>query len=220
MTALWIVLAVLLGLLLLPVILLAVPVRVYLEFDRRLTVKLRVFGVRFCCYDSADQKETAAGTEGEPPSRRTAFEPLRERLSELNRVLQAEGVGGYIAFSRRMLSEAGRTISGIGRAVSVRNLILHATVAAGEPDETALLFGRLSAALAAAQTLLSQTVALRRSEVRIAPDFLSDSPSVYVYAVVRICPLRMLWAAGRGFFRIWGYTKHKLAEASPSAQGG
>ena len=222
MKALLIVLAVLLGLLLLPVLLLAIPVRIYAAFDGGLTVSLRLFGIRFRVFDfTAEPKKKPAKKQKQPPKKETpADSPLRDKLEELNSALQEEGVGGYIRFARRLLTEIGHTLVRIGRAVSVRKLVLHAAVAAEESDETALRFGRVSAALASTQALLSQTVKLKKSDVRVTPDFLADAPSVTLYAVVRICPLWALSAAAGGFFRIWGYTKHKLAEAKPSAQGG
>lgn len=222
MKALLIVLAVLLGLLLLPVLLLAIPVRIYAAFDGGLTVSLRLFGIRFRVFDfTAEPKKKPAKKQKQPPKKETpADSPLRDKLEELNSALQEEGVGGYIRFARRLLAEIGHTLVRIGHAVSVRRLVLHAAVAAEESDETALRFGRVSAALASTQALLSQTVKLKKSDVRVTPDFLADAPSVTLYAVVRICPLWALSAAAGGFFRIWGYTKHKLAEAKPSAQGG
>ena len=222
MKVLLIVLAVLLGLLLLPLLLLAIPVRVYVAFDGVLTVSLRLFGIRFRVFDfTAEPKKKPAKKQKQQPKKETpADSPMRDKLEELNSALQEEGVGGYIRFARRLLAEIGHTLVRIGRAVSVRKLVLHATVAAEESDETALWFGRVSAALASTQTLLSQTVKLKKSDVRVTPDFLADAPSVTLYAVVRICPLWALSAAAGGFFRIWGYTKHKLAEAKPSAQGG
>ena len=222
MKALLIVLAVLLGLLLLPVLLLAIPVRIYAAFDGGLTVSLRLFGIRFRVFDfTAEPKKKPAKKQKQPPKKETpADSPVRDKLEELNSALQEEGVGGYIRFARRLLAEIGHTLVRIGRAVSVRKLVLHAAVAAEESDETALWFGRVSAALASTQALLSQTVKLKKSDVRVTPDFLADAPSVTLYAVVRICPLWALSAAAGGFFRIWGYTKRKLAEAKPSAQGG
>ena len=222
MKALLIVLAVLLGLLLLPVLLLAIPVRIYAAFDGGLTVSLRLFGIRFRVFDfTAEPKKKPAKKQKQPPKKETpADSPLRDKLEELNSALQEEGVGGYIRFARRLLAEIGHTLVRIGRAVSVRKLVLHAAVAAEESDETALRFGRVSAALASTQSLLSQTVKLKKSDVRVTPDFLADAPSITLYAVVRICPLWALSAAAGGFFRIWGYTKRKLAEAKPSAQGG
>ena len=222
MKALLIVLAVLLGLLLLPVFLLAIPVRIYAAFDGGLTVSLRLFGIRFRVFDfTAEPKKKPAKKQKQPPKKETpADSPVRDKLEELNSALQEEGVGGYIRFARRLLAEIGHTLVRIGRAVSVRKLVLHAAVAAEESDETALWFGRVSAALASTQALLSQTVKLKKSDVRVTPDFLADAPSITLYAVVRICPLWALSAAAGGFFRIWGYTKRKLAEAKPSAQGG
>ena len=222
MKALLIVLAVLLGLLLLPVFLLAIPVRIYAAFDGGLSVSLRLFGIRFRVFDfTAEPKKKPAKKQKQPPKKETpADSPVRDKLEELNSALQEEGVGGYIRFARRLLAEIGHTLVRIGRAVSVRKLVLHAAVAAEESDETALRFGRVSAALASTQALLSQTVKLKKSDVRVTPDFLADAPSITLYAVVRICPLWALSAAAGGFFRIWGYTKRKLAEAKPSAQGG
>lgn len=222
MKALLIVLAVLLGLLLLPVLLLAIPVRIYAAFDGGLTVSLRLFGIRFRVFDfTAEPKKKPAKKQKQPPKKETpADSPVRDKLEELNSALQEEGVGGYIRFARRLLAEISHTLVRIGRAVSVRKLVLHAAVAAEESDETALWFGRVSAALASTQALLSQTVKLKKSDVRVTPDFLADAPSITLYAVVRICPLWALSAAAGGFFRIWGYTKRKLAEAKPSAQGG
>ncbi len=226
MKAFLIVLAVLLGLLLLPVLLLAIPVRVYAAFDGGLTVSLRLFGIRFRVFDFTEKPkkkpvEKHGNNKKRQPKKETpADSPVRDKLEELNSALQEEGVGGYIRFARRLLAEIGHTLVRIGRAVSVRKLVLHAAVAAEESDETALRFGRVSAALASTQALLSQTVKLKKSDVRVTPDFLADAPSITLYAVVRICPLWALSAAAGGFFRIWGYTKRKLAEAKPSAQGG
>lgn len=227
MKVLLIVLAVLLGLLLLPVLLLAIPVRVYVAFDGVLTVSLRLFGIRFRVFDFTEEpkkkqekKRHGSNKKAQPKKETAADSPVRDKLEELNSALQKEGVGGYIRFARRLLTEIGHTLVRIGRAVSVRKLVLHAAVAAEESDATALWFGRVSAALASTQTLLAQTVRLKKSDVRVTPDFLADAPPVTLYAVVRICPLWALSAAAGGFFRIWGYTKHKLAEANPSAQGG
>ena len=134
MKALLIVLAVLLGLWLLPVLLLAIPVRIYAAFDGGLTVSLRLFGIRFRVFDfTAEPKKKPAKKQKQPPKRNAG------RLSAAGQARRAElspsGGGGRRIYPlcppparrdrsyarqdrpRRIGAQAGFTCGGCGGGV-------------------------------------------------------------------------------------------------------
>ena len=94
MKALLIVLAVLLGLLLLPVLLLAIPVRIYAAFDGGLTVSLRLFGIRFRVFDFT----------AEPKKKLTPGCVIRRVLASL---LAAVIIAVYLILKRRPTLRCG-----------------------------------------------------------------------------------------------------------------
>ncbi|MBP3389390.1 MAG: hypothetical protein J6K98_05890 [Clostridia bacterium] len=56
MTALWIILGILIGLPLLLMLLLAIPARIYLQFEQRLLVRVRILGIPFTVFDGRREK--------------------------------------------------------------------------------------------------------------------------------------------------------------------
>lgn len=225
MTALWIILGILIGLPLLLMLLLAIPARIYLQFEQRLLVRVRILGIPFTVFDGRREKaktpsqETPASQDKEKTEGTGA---LKAKLQSLQNALKNEGLMGYVNFCRQLASYGGKLLHGVRRSFSVRRLQIHYVVAGGDADEVALRYGRICTCLYTVQALLEQAVRIKKREIRLLPDFLADDSYYSLDAIIRVMPLRLLFAACGCIFRVWGYTSRKITdfEMLSQSQGG
>ncbi len=190
-----IVLYVLLALLGLLLLLLLIPVHLYARYDGALRLRARVLFLYVTLYPRPPKRKkqdtAASGKKKVKPSSRakTGREPSQWEL-----LLREEGPAGAIRMIADLAGLAAKAAKRILAAVTVDRLALRLVVAAEEPADTAVNYGKACAVLYPALAVLEGTMKIRRRDIALAPDFLKGTGEVNGEVRLHVLPLRVVWA--------------------------
>ena len=166
-----------------------VPVRIQVEHIQAWHINVRMFGVVTVWSFPSEKKSK---DEHKDPEKKNAKSQDNEKkptlLDELKSMFKENGVGGVAAFFSGLMKLLTETLCSLARFITVRKLVLCIRAGKEEPDETAVFYSRLCAATATGLAVLSQTVRVKKTCVRVIPDFLSEKSDVRLRVVVWIWP--------------------------------
>lgn len=91
----------------------------------------------------------------------------------------------------------GRALRRTGRSIRIRSLKIYVLVAGYDPADTALLYGRLEAALHGGLPLLRQAVRISEEDVRLYLDFTKRQMDVIADVGVSLRPGSLAWVGLR-----------------------
>lgn len=116
----------------------------------------------------------------------------------------------------------GRALRRTGRSVRFQPLKVYVLVAGGDPADTALLYGRLEAALHGALPVLERAVRIRDRDVRLFLDFSAREMDVIADVGVSLRPGSLVWIALRagGSLLKWFLGFRRLASPPEEAEEG
>ena len=163
-------LIVILVLLLLAMIWLGVEVRFW---DSQLTVFVKVLFIRFKVYPG--KKKAKKKPEKEKKDKKS-----REEVSHKVGKKKPKKKPDIRELIRLGLDAAGR----LKRKITVKELTLHYTAGSGDPSDTALQFGRVSAAVGILLPRICETFKVKRHDVKVDADFDLQKPRVELEAGV------------------------------------
>lgn len=165
-----IILYIVLAVLLLLAIALLIPIRARVSYDQgELTALLRFGPLKIPLYP-AEKREK--GKKEAPPSEDT--ERAAEKKKKPGLTLSRE----QIFYSLETLPPIlGRALGRIGRRLRIAPLKVHVLLAGPDPADTALLYGRLEAALGALLPMLHRVAHIRDQDIRLFPDFQQECPA-------------------------------------------
>lgn len=111
----------------------------------------------------------------------------------------------------------GRALKRTGRCIHIRPLKLYVLAASGNPASTAMLYGRMEAALAAGFPILERALRLKDADVRLYVDFTQRQMDFIADVGVSLRPWSLVWMALRagGSFLKWYLGFRKLASPPP-----
>lgn len=160
---LWI-LAVLLAALL---VLLLLPASVRFTYDRgALTLGVRFGPVKRQLFPKPEAPEKQEKPKKEKPAKKE--KPKKEKPKKPKAKINME----QILYSLETLPPIlGRALKRTGKRIRVRPLKVYLLVAGGDPADTAVLYGKLEAALAAGVPLLERVVHTEDEDIRLFVDF-------------------------------------------------
>lgn len=213
---LWTVLG-LLGLLLLLILALSlVPAHIYLDYEAgALSLRAKYGPVRLSLYprdesekprkpkkEKKKQKETPE--EGEKP-------PQKKRSLNLEQIL---------CCLEDLPPILGRALRRVGQRLRVRPFFLHVLVAGEYPAATAILYGRLSAALWALRPAAANVVHVRDADVRLFLDFRRSAPDcvAHVGLSLRLWDLLVIALCAGASGLKWLLRFRRLASPPPPAK--
>lgn len=200
---------ILLGLLGLLLVLLLVPVTVWVIFDGHLQVRLwyllpirldayfaeettasvTVLGCPVWTYPAEDEDKPEQQEKGEKTQQRA-----KNKVKELVAEMKSGGILSTLAFLweliRLLHTESGKLLS----RITVTRLHLQARISTGEAAETAQLYGQVCGVLFPLLARVEQIMRVRRREVRVEPDFLSERSDVRVDMRLRVTLPRLIMA--------------------------
>lgn len=158
------VLTVLLLLILALILLLQIPVRVRFSYGQGdLTLRLRFGPVKIQLFPRPEQSEEPKKQPPEKPKKEKKEKPEKPK-GKINRE--------QIFYALEKLPPIlGRALRRTGRSIRLEPLKVYVLVAGYDPADTGLLYGRLTAALAAGLPVLRQTVRIRDEDIRLYLDF-------------------------------------------------
>ena len=189
------------GLSLLILLVLILPVRLRVTYDKTLTARLRIlFFIPYTLYDESrpekpakKKKADADKPKKEKPKKekKSASHLFKERAEQL-KTRGAAGVLDWLRDMARLVLGATRRLL---RAIRVTRLDLQIRVAGEDAAETALSCGRWCAAAYPLLGTLMCAVRTKRSDVRIEPDYFGDKTIATADVRLSILPWRVLVAA-------------------------
>lgn len=204
-----IILWVLLGLLALLAAALLIPVKIRGSYEegtpalyvRYGPVKLQLF----------PPKEKAEGEEKKPPKeKKSKPEKPKKPKAKINmeQILYA---------LEKLPPILGRALKRTGRCIHIRPMKLYALVAGSDPAATAMLYGRMEAALAAGFPILERALRLKDADVRLYVDFTERQMDLIADVGVSLRPWSLVWMALRagGSLLKWYLGFRKLASPPP-----
>lgn len=197
MTAVKVVLFSLLGLVGLVILLLAIPVYVSVTGHGDWRVRVRILGIPVTLFPRKSKPQQAKKSKPKSASKKDAAgKPSRaDRLTaELREAFRRDGVAATAAYLKRLAALAGQTAGRMLRAVTVDRLHLRLVIAAEDPADTALQYGRLCAVVYPSVAVLEKAMRIRRRDVRVEPGFLQIAGQVQADIRLHTVPLRLLWA--------------------------
>lgn len=115
----------------------------------------------------------------------------------------------------------GRALKRTGRCIHIRPLKLYVLVAGVDPAATAMLYGRMEAALAAGFPILERVLRLKDADVRLYMDFTERQMDFIADVGVSLRPWSLVWMALRagGSLLKWYLGFRKLASPPPPESG-
>ncbi len=178
---------VLLGLLLFVFVLLLLPVHTRIRYDGALQVwcglgpvSLRLFPMKKKP-KTEKEKAQAAEKKAEKAAKKAA-KPKKDKQK-----LTLEIICDYIRLGVEALGM-------MRRRLVLRNLTCHLKVASKDAASTALLYGRIAAAVSALYPVLERNLRVRHTDIAVDADFEHETLDVVADVTLAVCPLRMLLA--------------------------
>lgn len=190
----------LLGLLLFVFVLLLLPVRTRVRFDGALQVwaglgpvSLRIFPMKKK-HRSEKEKAQAADMKAAKKARKEAKRAAKPQKRKEKQRLTLEIICDYI----RLGAEA---LGMMRRRLVLSNLTCHLKVASKDAAGTALLYGRIAAAVSALSPVLQRNLRIKKTDIAVDADFESEKLEILTDVTLAVCPLRMLIAGVVLLFR-------------------
>lgn len=181
------------GLLLFVFVLLLLPVRTRVRFDGALQVwaglgpvSLRFFPMK---KKPKPEKEKAQAAEKKAAKKakkeaKKASKPKKEKPKQK---LTLEIICDYIRLGVEALGM-------LQRRLVLSNLTCHLKVASKDAAGTALLYGRISAAVSALYPVFQRNLRIKKTDIAVDADFESEKPEMLADVTLAVCPLRLLIA--------------------------
>lgn len=207
-----ILLYILCALLLLLVVLLLLPAQVRFRYDQgELALWVRFGPVKLQLFPPEEKKE-----EPEKKPKKKA-KPKKEKPKKPKGKINRE----QILYSLETLPPIlGRALRRTGRRLRFAPLKIHLLVAGPDPADTAMLYGRLEAALSAGLPVLHRLVHIREQDIRLFLDFQQEQMDLIADVGVALRPWDLVSVGVRagGSLLKWFLRFRKLASPPPAEE--
>lgn len=216
---------VLLGLLAVVLLLPAFPVYVRLTFYKELSVAVSLLGIPVFRFSSTGEKPPKAEklkeqqtgvSEKDKPEKENPYNPLPALAVRLKN----DGIGEVLRCVGDLVRIAGGAFKRVLRALTVDKLLLRLVVAGKDASETAQTTGKISAILYPGLSVLQYALRIRKREVTVTPDFLTEKGKAEAEVTVHAVPYRLLWAAMTAFFAYRKWNHALQIQATQNVQEG
>lgn len=184
---------VLLSLLLFVFVLLLLPVRTRVRFDGVLQVwvglgpvSLRVFPMKKKP-KSEKEKAQAAEKKAAKKAKKEAKKVSKSQKEKPKQKLTLEIICDYIRLGVEALGM-------MRRRLVLTNVTCHLKVASKDAAGTALLYGRIAAAVSALYPVLQRNLRMKKTDIAVDADFERENMEILADVTLAVCPLRMLIA--------------------------
>ena len=211
-----ILLGIALALLALVLLLLFLPIRLRVSWDRGDACVSVRFG-------PARLPHSPPGESGSPEEEKTRKREKKQKKKKETEP-KAAGEKGKKRFSinrdqlvytlETLPSILGRALRRVGRRVRIAPLKVYVLVAGTDPAETAVLYGRLTAALEAGLPLLHRVIHIREQDIRLFPDFQGEEMDLIadVGISLRLWDLLVIGLCAGGSLMKWFINLRKLSD--------
>ncbi len=165
------------------------PIRLVADFEEETNVTVTVLGCPVWTYPGGEEdKPDGEQTDGQPQQR------AKGKVKELVAEMKSGGILSTLAAITELLrllhTESGKLLT----KITVTRLRLQARICGSEAAETAQLYGRVCGVLFPLLARMEQVMRVRRREVRVEPDFLSERTAVRMDMRLRLTLPRLIMA--------------------------
>ena len=179
----------LLALILLVVLaLMLIPVRCRIAYDGEPEARIWVLGESMSLLPEEEKKDTFLKKQ----IKKTTLVKTLSKTEELIELLREDSLMGTVKFIKDAVVLLGRALGRILRSVKVTYLKVHMLVAAGDPADTAQLYGQVCSVLYPFLAIVGKKVRLRRRDIRVEPNFLLESGEAQFDIRLRMSLARLL----------------------------
>ena len=206
----------LVGLLLFVFVLLLLPVRTRVRFDGALRVwaGLGPVSLRFFPMKKKPKSEKEKTQAAEKKAAKKAKKASKPKTEKPKQKLTLEIICDYIRLGVEALGM-------LRRRLVLSNLTCHLKVASKDAAGTALLYGRVAAAVSAVYPVLEQNLCIKKTDIAVDADFESEKLEILIDITLAVCPLRLLIAGVILLFQFLKiYRKSKRVNQPTEEKGG
>lgn len=207
-----IILGILAGFLLLIVLILQIPVRVRFTYEQGdPTLRLRFGLVKYQLFPRPEKTEEAEKKPEKEPKKKK--EKPKKPKAKLNRE--------QIFYALEKLPPIlGRALKRTGRSIRIEPLKVWLLVAGNDPADTAVLYGRLEAALAAGLPVLRNVIKIKDEDIRLYLDFTERQMDCIADVGIALRPWSLATTGVRALASLikWYLGFRKLASPPPPAE--
>ena len=163
-----------------------------------LLILLLPLGVRFRYDDQGAQASLLIGFVSIklfPKRTKEEKKEKKETVKKEQATTQKESTksGGGLTDFMPLVHTALDFLSDFRRKIRVKKLLLHITLAGGDPDELALNYGKANALLGNMDPFLERYFVIRKKDICFGCDFICDETLVLADVVINITVGRVLW---------------------------
>ena len=208
-----IILCVLAALLLLIVLLLQIPVEVRFRYNQGdFALDLQYGPVKLQLFPG--KPENADGKPSEKPQKRGKKKKKKEKPQKPKAKINREQIFYAV---EKLPPIFGRALRRTGGSIRVQPLKVYLLVAGYDPADTAVLYGRLEAALAAGLPLLRRVIRIKEEDIRLYVDFTEREMDCIAEVGVALRPWRLVTMGVRALASLikWYLGFRKLASPPP-----
>lgn len=220
MNFLYILSAILLAIIAFFVIILSARVKLTVRYDEKIyfTVKYLFFKFQLLPWEQKDKKPKKKKPEKKPETAPAEAEnaPKRNIFKDYYKYRGVAGVTELISETARIMSGSFKSMF---RHFIIKDLFLDMTIAGFDAADTALRYGKASAAVFTALGKICSAAKVRRYNAEVSPDFLAEESKVSFYANCSVRPIFIVNAAIVMLFKLFFKVIIKLFRAKP-ADGG
>lgn len=206
-----IILGVLLALMLLLVLAMLVPVKARFSYDQGdMALDVRYGPVKRQLFPPPEKDKDEPEEEKPPKKKKEKKEKPRKPKAKINL--------DQILYAVETLPPIlGRALRRTGRSIRVAPLKLYVLVAGNDPADTAVLYGRLEAAVAAGLPMLEKGLGIKDPDVRLYLDFTERQMDLIADVGLKMRPGSLVWIVLRagGSLIKWFFGFRKLASPPP-----
>lgn len=215
----WIVLLIILGLLL---TVLLTPAGVRFTYDQgEMSLDVRFGPIRRRIFPGKEKPEKPEKEKKPGKKRQKPPKGEKEKKEEKEKPPKAKISREQILYALEKLPPIlGRALGGTRRRVRIKPLKVHLLVAGPDPADTAVLYGKLEAALLAFLPVLRRAVHIRDEDIRLFLDFSQEQMDCIAELGTTLRPWDLLAVGGRAGISLlrWFQGFRRLASPAPAKE--
>ena len=212
-----IILGILAVLLLALILLLQIPVRVRAAYDQGdLALRVRFGPLKIQLFPRPEQTE-----EPKKKPKKESKEKKKKEKPQKPKKPKAKINREQIFYALEKLPPIlGRALKRTGKSIRVEPLKVYLLVAGSDPADTALLYGRLEAALAAGLPALRRVIRIKDEDIRLYLDFTEQQMDCIADVGIALRPWSLVTIGVRALASLikWFFGFRKLASPPPPAE--
>ena len=215
-----IILCVLAGILLALILLLQIPVRVRASYDQGDPALWVRFGpVKIQLFPRPEKAEKEPEKEGEESGKKPKKEKKEKKKKPKKPKAKINREQIFYALEK-LPPILGRALRRTGKSIRIEPLKVWLLMAGNDPADTAVLYGRLEAALAAGLPVLRRVVRIKDEDVRLYLDFTEQKMDCIADVGIALRPWSLVTMGVRALASLikWYLGFRKLASPPPPAE--